>query len=125
MNNGYLIFMFFFVFGSACGFFNATGLWSHQLPNPNYNISDTQLSDINSNVQSTQFDFFTMWYLIMSFLKVIGYGLLAVVSVALVLNGVGLTTGLFGGIIIQVIQAPLQFVMLFFLYEQATGRTVE
>lgn len=125
MNAGYQIFMFLFIFGVMCGAVNELGIWSHKLPNTQYTITQENITTTVTDAQDTPMNFFTVYELVMKFLRVIVTGFLACFSVALVFYGMGFDIPIVGAILLQCIQIPCSLVMLFWFYEQFTGRQVE
>lgn len=126
MNAGYQIFMALFTIGVVCAGINQIGLWpTHKLPSQSFDVTTTQVYGLHDKSRTAEFNFFTMWDLIIAFMTVIGSGFLAVFSLAALFYGLGWPIGVTGAAILQMLQTPATLVMMFFFYEQWTGRVVE
>ena len=125
MNAGYQIFLFLFTFGVVCGGINALGIFHHKLPQEQYTISNTQVESTVRGAMESPLNFFTMYEVIMKFVGIILMGFLACFSLAAVFYAIGFPIGFVSAAILQIIQTPVTLVMLFFFYEQLSGRAVE
>ena len=127
MNAGYSIFLFLFTFGVVCGGVNSLGLWSTaKLPQQDFSVSMQQINESTSSIKdSSALNFFTQWELLWKFISIILMGFLACFSLAAVFYACGFPVGFVGAALLTMIQTPATIVMLFFFYEQLTGRSVE
>lgn len=126
MNGFYDLLLFLFVFGIAAGVVNEAGFGT-QVPSTGFTISEDAVTGVQESAAAQTSSDFSVWEVIMSFMRVIGTGVAAMFLVGVVV--IGLLTSLgadfaFATLIGAAVQAPVTFVTLFGLYEWWTGRNV-
>ena len=123
-SGGWYVFLFLFILGISCQSINQLGIWNVNEPNMGYTgVTSEQISDAqNSAVNNSPVNIFVVYTWIVTFMTIIGSGVLAVFSVGALFYGMGWPVGMAGAAIIQLIQLPANIVVFFWLFELWTGR---
>ena len=123
-SGGWQVFLFLFILGVACQSINQMGIWNVAEPNMQYSgISQDQINQTqNSAVNNSPVNIFVVYTWIVTFMTIIGSGILAVFSVGTLFYGMGWPVGVVGAAVIQLIQLPANIVVFFWLFELWTGR---
>lgn len=123
----YDILLLLFVFGLLSGGVNELGIFEMKVPASGFTISNSTVTEVQSGALSQTANDFSAWEVIMSFMRVIGSGLVALFAVGILVfsicNSVGAPTGI-STFAALAIQGPVTFITLFGLYEWWTGRNV-
>ncbi len=123
-SGGWQVFLFLFILGVSCQSINQMGIWNVAEPNMQYSgISQEQINQTqNSAVNNSPVNIFVVYTWIVTFMTIIGSGILAVFSVGTLFYGMGWPVGIVGAAVIQLIQLPANIVVFFWLFELWTGR---
>lgn len=127
MNGFYDLMLFLFIFGLAAGAVNEIGAFDTSVPDPGVKLDESTVTEVHEGALNQTSSDFSVWEVILSFMRVIGSGVLAMFTVlpAIVsifqMAGADVTFAYLAG---GLIQAPITFVTLFGLYEWWTGRSV-
>ena len=123
-SGGWQVFLFLFILGVSCQSINQMGIWNVAEPNMQYSgISQEQINQTqNSAVNNSPVNIFVVYTWIVTFMTIIGSGVLAVFSVGTLFYGMGWPVGIVGAAVIQLIQLPANVVVFFWLFELWTGR---
>jgi hypothetical protein len=128
MNGLYDILLVLFIFGAVIGFANSVHLFPHNtLPDAGYKIDTTTVTELQSAGASQTTNDFSIWSLIQTFMTAIGSGIVSLVAIGFVINGLLLSTGADPDFALKVsglIQACATIVTVWGLYEMWTGRSV-
>lgn len=127
MNGLYTILLFLFVFGAVTQGVNELGVFEYQMPTNGAQLDNQTVKDIQSGAETTDLNPFNTIMIVISFMKVIGAGILAMFVVAPTIISIFTMVGADGtiaAVIATMIQAPITFVTLFGLFEWWTGRSV-
>ena len=121
---GWQVFLFLFILGVSCQSINQMGIWNVAEPNMQYSgISQEQINQTqNSAVNNSPVNIFVVYTWIVTFMTIIGSGILAVFSVGTLFYGMGWPVGVVGAAVLQLIQLPANIVVFFWLFELWTGR---
>lgn len=127
MNGLYSILLFLFVFGAVTQGVNELAIFDYTMPTNGAQLSNQTVKDIQSGAETTDLNPFNAFMIIISFMKVIGAGILAMFVVAPTIYTIFTMVGAdptVAMVVATMIQAPLTFVTLFGLFEWWTGRSV-
>lgn len=127
MNGFYDLLLFLFIFGIAAGVVNEAGFGTTQVPSPGITISEDAVTGVQEGAANQTSSDFSVWEVILSFMRVIGSGVAAMFLAGLVFGGMLASLGMDSALATMIgaaIQAPITFVTLFGLYEWWTGRSV-
>ena len=124
MSSGWYILLFLFTLGVITGAIGELGIWDTHFTNNQYTSTQETLSGAIESVQSVQPTIIAPYQWMMSFFKVIGAGLLAMISVSAVFWAFGFTSDPVTLFAITVLQTPEYLVMFIWLFEVVTGRSV-
>lgn len=124
MSAGWPVFLFLFILGITAQTFTTFGIWDVNYPNAGYTVDTSQVGT-SVTAESTQTPSIIILYTwTMDFLKIIGSGLVAVISLSLLFYAMGWPIGIVGGALLQLIQIPATLVALMWVFELFTGRTI-
>ena len=127
MNGLYTLMLFLFIFGTVTQGVNEMGLFTVVIPTNGAQMNTSVVTSLQSGALGTDLNPWNTIMILMSFLKVIGAGVIAMFIVLpfivqiLTMGGMAMSQAL---IVAGMIQAPITFVTLFGLYEWWTGRWV-
>jgi len=127
MNGLYTILLFLFVFGAVTQGINEMNVFEYTVPTTGSQLDNTTIRDLQSGSETTTLNPFNTIMVAVSFLRVIGAGVLAMFVIAPTIVSIFTMVGADGtwaAIVATMIQAPLTFVTLFGLFEWWTGRSV-
>jgi hypothetical protein len=127
MNGLYQIFLFLFIFGAVTQGINEMAVFPTKMTSINTSISGATVTNLQSGALSQAPSDFNAWEVIQSFMRVIGMGLTAMVTVVPVVWTICVNAGadpVLAGIMAGLLQAPLTVVTLFGLFEWWTGRQI-
>lgn len=127
MNGLYTILLFLFIFGTVTQGINEMGLFSVAMPTTGAQLNSSTITDLQGGAVGTDLNPWNTIMILVSFLKVIGAGVLAmfiILPTIYTLFTMGGADPTWAMIIAGMLQAPLTFVTLFGLYEWWTGRAV-
>jgi hypothetical protein len=127
MNGLYTILLFLFIFGVVAQGVNEMGVFDYTMPYTGAQIDNGTIDTLQSGALGTDLNPWNTVMIFISFMRVIGAGVLAMFWVAPIISQYFTMAGADGTwamIIATMLQAPLTFVTLFGLYEWWTGRTV-
>lgn len=127
MNGLYEILLFLFIFGAVTQGINEMALFSFTMPTNGAQLDNQSVRDIQSGAQTTDMNPYNAVMIVLSFMKVIGAGVVAMFLVAPTIYSIFTMVGAdptWAMIIGTMIQAPLTFITLFGLFEWWTGRSV-
>ena len=127
MNGLYQVLLFLFIFGVVTQGINELGVFDYTLPTNGAQLNESAVQDIQSGTEKMDMNPFNGILIALSFMKVIGAGVLAMFCVAPLIFSLFTMAGADGTwamIIAGLIQAPLTFITLFGLYEWWTGRSL-
>ena len=121
-SGGWYIFLFLFILGCCCQGVNQLGIWNVSEPNASYNLSTTQVNQVQQSAsQNSPLTIFVIYNWIITFVTIIGSGVLAVLSLGLLFYGMGWPVGIVGVAVLQMIQLPANLVIFMWLFELWTG----
>ena len=122
-SGGWYIFLGLFIIGVVCSGMNTIGIWNVNTPNSQFSWSESQNKQLNdANINNSPIGIFVIYTWIVNFLTIIGSGILAVFSLALLFHGLGWPVGLVGDAVLTMLQLPANIIVLFWLFELWTGR---
>lgn len=128
MNGLYTILLFLFILGATTQGVNELGVFDTTLPPVNgTQLSAGTVTNLQHGSEGTDLNPLNAVMIFLSFIKVIGAGVLAMFWIAPLISGYFTMAGadpVWAGIIATMLQAPLTFITLFGLYEWWTGRSV-
>lgn len=127
MNGLYLILLFLFCFGAVTAGINELGVFDYTMPTNGAQLDNQTVRNIQSGAEKTDLNPFNAVMVLVSFLKVIGAGVLAMFVIAPTIASIFTMVGAdptMAMIIATMVQAPVTFVTLFGLFEWWTGRSV-
>lgn len=127
MNGLYTILLFLFVFGAVTQGFNELNMFSYQMPTNGAQLDNQTVRDIQSGAENTALNPFNVIMVLVSFMKVIGAGVLAMFVVAPTIYSIFTMVGAdptVAMVFATMLQAPITFVTLFGLFEWWSGRSV-
>lgn len=128
MNGLYTILLFLFVFGAVTQGFNELGLFTFNLPtSPNQVPNYSTVTNMQSGAESTPLNAWNTIQMILSMMKVIGAGVIAMFWIAPIITPYFTLMGInavMAGALCTMIQAPLTIIAIVGLYEWWTGRSV-
>jgi len=128
MNGLYSILLFLFIFGAVTQGVNEMKLFDYSMPTNGAMLDNASIKDLQKGSQdATPLNPFYTIMIAVSFLRVIGAGVLAMFVVAPTIMSLATMMGTdatFAAIIATMLQAPLTFITLFGLFEWYTGRPV-
>ena len=127
MNGFYDLMLFLFIFGLAAGAINEIGAFDTSVPNPGVKLDDSIVTEVHEGALKQTSSDFSVWEVIMSFMRVIGSGVMAMFTVYFAIVAICQMVGAdltFAYIAVGLLQPPITFVTLFGLYEWWTGRSV-
>jgi hypothetical protein len=124
MTSGWLIFLFLFVLGVTCQGFNQMGIWDIKEPNASFTMDTSTVTNTQTQMTGTPLDALTPFTMLITFLTIIGSGIIAVFSLSALFIGMGWPIGLVGAAVLQMIQLPANLIMFVWLFELWTGRNV-
>jgi hypothetical protein len=120
--------MFLFIFGAVSQGVNEMGVFNAAMPVPNgTQVQYSNVKDLNTGAINTDLNPWNTVMIFLSFIKVIGAGVIAIFFVAPFIYNMFVLVGVDGtwaAIVATMLQAPLTMVLLFGLYEWWTGRSV-
>ena len=123
-SGGWYIFLFLFILGVTCQGINETGIWSVYVSEPNGQFTAPTQDQFNATQDAalkSPLGIFVIYDWIMTFMKILFSGVIAVFSIPLMLHGIGFSPGIIVDAMIQMIQLPAQIIMFFWLFELWTG----
>jgi hypothetical protein len=127
MNGFYYILLFLFCFGAVTQGVNELAIFDYTVPTNGAQISNQTVRDIQSGSEQTALNPFNAIMVLVSFMKIIGMGVVAMFTIIPVIVEIFTMVGMDMGtalIMAGMIQAPVTFVTLFGLFEWWTGRSV-
>jgi hypothetical protein len=127
MNGLYQILLFLFIFGAVTQGINEMAIFPVKVTSINTTISGATVTNLQSGALSQSANDFNVWNTVFSFMRVIGMGLTALVTVIPVVWTICVNAGCdptLAAIMAGLLQAPLTIVTLFGLFEWWTGRQV-
>jgi hypothetical protein len=127
MNGLYSILLFLFCFGAVTAGINQLGIFDYTLPTNGATLDNQTVKDLQSGAETTSLNPFNVISIGISFLSVMGHGVVAMFMVYFTVVDVFAMFGVDGtmaGVLATIVQAPLTFVALFGLFEWWTGRYV-
>lgn len=127
MNGLYTILLFLFLFGIVTQGINEMAVFSVAMPTTGVQMNNTTITSLQSGALGTDLNPWNSVMIFLSFIRVIGAGVLAMFWVAPIIASVFTMVGAdstWAWIIATMLQAPLTFITLFGLYEWWTGRSV-
>lgn len=124
MSGGWYIFLFLFILGVVMQGVTTFNIWAPKYPNAQFTMDQSTIVSTQEAVSDSPMGIFVIYVWVMTFIKIIGSGILAVISVGLLLYGLGWPIGLIGAALIQIIQLPANLVIFMWLFELITGRSV-
>lgn len=127
MNGLYTILLFLFIFGAVTQGINEMGVFDVAMPTNGAQMNTSTITNLQSGALGTDLNPWNTIMVLVSFLKVIGAGVLAMFIVLPTIYTLFTMAGAdptWAMIIGGMIQAPITFITLFGLYEWWTGRAV-
>ena len=124
MSSGWYIFLFLLILGVVTGGIGELGIWDTHFTNNQYSMSKSTIEGAVEPVNSVQPTIIAPYQWMMSFFKIIGAGLLAVVSIAAVFWAFGFTSDPVTLFVLAVLQMPEYLIVFVWLFEVVTGRSV-
>lgn len=122
-SGGWYIFLFLFILGVTCQGMSTMGITNHIFPDTQYvGATSSDLESLQSGALESPLLIFVIYSWVIEFMKIIGAGILAVISVAALFHGMGWPTGVVGDAVLTMIQLPANIIVLFWLFELWTGR---
>jgi len=125
MNGLYDILLFLFVLGAITQGFNELGYFDQKIPDSGISLSENNVEEIHEATLGMEANEFNWIEVIISFMRVIGAGILAMFTIVPMVIGVMQLVGAdftFSVIVAGILQAPVTYVTLFGLWEFWTGR---
>jgi hypothetical protein len=127
MNGLYTILLFLFVFGAVTQGINEMGVFDIVVPTNGAKLNETVISEVQSGATTTSINPFQPIMIGISFMKVLGAGIVAMFFVYKPIIDIFTMVGADGtmiAIFAQMLQMPLTFITLVGLFEWWTGRSV-
>lgn len=123
-SGGWYLFLFLFILGVTCQSVNQMGIWNVQEPNMQYvGVTQEQFTQTQTAATQSPLGIFVIYQWVITFMTIIGSGLLAVFSLAALFGAMGWPIGgIIGAACMQMIQLPANLVIFFWLFELWTGR---
>jgi hypothetical protein len=124
MSAGWPVFLFLFILGISAQTFNTFGIWDVHYPDAGYTVDTSQVGTSVSAEGSQVPSIFVIYTWTMDFVKIIGSGLVAVISLSFLFYAMGWPIGIVGAALLQLIQIPATLVALMWVFELFTGRNI-
>ena len=113
----YSIFLFLFTLGLVLGAINELGIYDVKLPQSNVQtVSQANVMDLSNTATNAGLNPFFIFFVIQSFMKVLGTGLLTCATILPLMMGFGVPL-----VIAMMFQAPVWIVEAFGIYQLITG----
>src|SRR5512138_1337668 len=126
MTGGWQIFLFLFILGVVCGSLNEMGIfasWTH-LPDTAYTIGEEQIAATGDSVVNQELDALLPIKMLISFVKILVSGVVAVFSLGALFWGLGVPMNAVTIGVLAMIQVTANLIAVFWLFELVTGRSV-
>jgi hypothetical protein len=117
----YSIMLFLFILGSVSGFVNEVALFDAALPvSASHAVTAGEVTELTQTVADSGLNPLFMFFVIVTFIKVLASGLIAVATILPLLLGYGVPAAL-----AVAIQGPIWIVELFGIYQLITGYNMQ
>ena len=124
MSGGWYIFLFLFVLGVTTSGFNQLGLFDVHYAESGYSVTADTITSAQSAATNSTLTIVVTYAWVISFLTIIGSGILACLSVAALFHSMGWPVGVVGDVVLTIVQLPANLIMFMWLFELWTGRNV-
>ena len=124
MSSGWYLFLFLFILGVTAQGFNQFGIWQVKYPESQFSVTNDMITSTETGVQSSNISIFVIYQWVVTFLTIIGSGVLAVISLGLLFYGMGWPIGIIGAAVLQLIQLPANLIIFVWLFELWTQRSI-
>lgn len=124
MSGGWQLFLFLFILGIVLQGFNQIGLWSPKYPDAGYTMETSTIEDVQAGAKAASPTIFVIYAWVISFVTIIGSGVVAVLSLGILFWGMGWPMDATSVALLQLIQLPANLIIFAWLFELWTGRPI-